>query len=166
MKDHPEFLQGILSKRNSCSTHDVSGAILVSGSVIYPEFAEFFQVLDPFPCLSTRHLETSWCPTSSARSLEISFFQHTFEAVKFHQGAPFSHVEQIGTTLDMGNHGFSMGFPLLQVQAASSDLPNGWRPVLPLSAARARELQQLSSAAAEKYREMQEEMGLDVEWKH
>lgn len=50
-----------------------------------------------------------------------------------------------------------MGF--LQVQAASSDLPNGWRPVLPLSVERARELQQLSSAAAEKYREMQEEIG-------
>eukprot|EP00434_Breviolum_minutum_P026752 symbB.v1.2.023644.t3/scaffold2178.1/size86794/7 len=44
------------------------------------------------------------------------------------------------------------------VQAASSDLPNGWRPVLPLSVERARELQQLSSAAAEKYREMQEEI--------
>ena len=68
-KDHSKFLQGNLFKRNSCWTPDVSGAILASGSVIHPEFAEFFQVLDHFACLSTRHLETSWCLTSSARSL-------------------------------------------------------------------------------------------------
>ena len=68
-KDHSKFPQGNLFKRNSCWTPDVSGAILASGSVIHPEFAEFFQVLDHFACLSTRHLETSWCLTSSARSL-------------------------------------------------------------------------------------------------
>lgn len=84
----------------------------------------------------------------------MSFFQHLFEEVKLHQ--------RIGTNLELETMGFPW-FSLLQVQAASSDLPNGWRPVLPLSVERARELQQLSSAAAEKYREMQEEMGLDVE---
>ena len=82
----------------------------------------------------------------------MSFFQHLFEAVKLHQRI-------WDKFFDMETMGFPMGFLFLQVQAASSDLPNGWRPVLPLSVERARELQQLSSAAAEKYREMQEEIG-------
>ena len=45
-----------------------------------------------------------------------------------------------------------------QVQATSRALPDGWRPVLPLSADRAAELQQVSLLAAEKYRETQEEI--------
>ena len=45
-----------------------------------------------------------------------------------------------------------------QVQATSRALPDGWRPVLPLSADRAAELQQVSLLAAEKYREAQEEI--------